>query len=312
MANGRDSRDRHRFPKVQILLATHNGAHYLPDQLDSLARQERADVDLVWIDDMSSDSTVEVMNSHANRLPTRRIVSSHRLGVPGAFLGLLAAADSGRDLYAYCDQDDVWDPAKIDAAWKEIRQFPADVPVLWICGARIVVNDGANIPEILTPPNEVVLSQALVEGLSPGCAMVWNGALMRLMAIPRADECRMHDSWTLLTALLVGNVITHPEPLMSYRIHGANAIGIDQSLPSRWRRRRRQSRLRLVSWSQQAHGLLRYYGPLLRPDTLARLDVLARGPRLRRTAAVLVGNLQRRSRKETLALAVVVLLHGDC
>lgn len=63
--------------RIAIVLATYNGARYLPQMLDSLVSQERR-ADIVFaIDDGSSDSTPEILRNYASKLPIRLEVLPH-------------------------------------------------------------------------------------------------------------------------------------------------------------------------------------------------------------------------------------------
>ncbi len=50
---------------VSILLATYNGADYLPEQLNSLLAQTHTDWRLLVRDDGSTDSTTEILQAYA-------------------------------------------------------------------------------------------------------------------------------------------------------------------------------------------------------------------------------------------------------
>ena len=51
-------------PLVDILLATYNGAKYLPAQLDSILAQTHQNFRLLVSDDGSSDATVEILERY--------------------------------------------------------------------------------------------------------------------------------------------------------------------------------------------------------------------------------------------------------
>ena len=56
---------------LQIVLATHQGARFLPAQLDSLFAQSESGFTLLVADDASSDGTQAILANYAGRYPGR-------------------------------------------------------------------------------------------------------------------------------------------------------------------------------------------------------------------------------------------------
>jgi len=129
---------------VAVLLATYNGARFLEPQIRSL-KENAVPFTLHWLDDHSNDDTREAL-----RALTRSVgIELHEwhqpqhLGVPGAFFQLLECVDA--DFYLFCDQDDIWQPGKIDTTVANL--FPdIDSPVI-CCSDPFVFDDRQ--PEVL-------------------------------------------------------------------------------------------------------------------------------------------------------------------
>ena len=100
--------------KISIALATYNGAKYLRELLNSLAKQTYLPTELVISDDNSSDDTIEIIQHFAKTAPFKvhMIENSHQLGVIQNFA--TAFKGTSGDLIAYCDQDDIWAPDKLE------------------------------------------------------------------------------------------------------------------------------------------------------------------------------------------------------
>src|SRR4029079_8750414 len=77
-----------RDPAVSVLVAVHNGARYLRPALESVLRQTVTDLELVVVDDGSTDDTPEVLAGFDD--PRVRVVRGEpRRGLAGALhLGL--------------------------------------------------------------------------------------------------------------------------------------------------------------------------------------------------------------------------------
>ncbi len=223
--------------RVAILLATYNGATYLPEQLDSFIAQEHRDWAVFWHDDESTDATGTIMAAFAERVGSERCVAVRRppgrLGVLGSFLALLRAAAPGlgeRDAVAFADQDDVWLPPKLSRAVAALAVSPLTQPALYF--ARQVLVDerrrrlGLSAPLTITPG----FPASLTQNVAAGCTVLLNRAAAALVADSRPPECTLHDWWSyILVSAAGGRIVADPEPTILYRQHEGNAIGAASS-----------------------------------------------------------------------------------
>ena len=99
---------------VSVAMATYNGARFIREQLDSLARQTVLPAELVITDDGSTDNTLEIVADFAARapFPVRVERNPENLGFRANFMKAASLCTS--DLIAFCDQDDIWLPHKIE------------------------------------------------------------------------------------------------------------------------------------------------------------------------------------------------------
>lgn len=298
-------------PRVEILLATYNGARYLPEQLDSLVAQRHRPITLVTRDDGSSDDTVAVVRSYADRLPLRVLPAGH-LGVRRSFFTLLAAADPAADYVAFCDQDDVWIPDKLARAVARLAALDPDVPALYC--ARATLTDGALNPigHTRLPGRPAGFANALIENIASGMATVMNRAAAALInaAPPSATVNPIHDWWAYQVVAACGTVIYDPEPALLYRQHGRNTIGVARGPFAGFRARiRRQlsgeSRGEITALAAE---LRRCHGERMPRTARAMLDdfLQPRGP-LARAAYVLRCPLYRQRPSDDLAFRLLYL-----
>lgn len=100
-------------PRVSILVPCYNSAEFLAETLDSVLAQTFEDWECVAIDDASTDGTIELLRSYADRDPRIRPVALERnLGAAGARNEGLRHL-RGRYL-AFLDSDDLWHPEKLE------------------------------------------------------------------------------------------------------------------------------------------------------------------------------------------------------
>ncbi len=95
-------------PLVSCIVPVWNGQRYLAEALDSVLRQTYRPLDVVVVNDGSSDGTRDVIAAFGARV---RCVEQPHAGLAAARNRGIAAA--GGDLIAFLDADDVWLPEKI-------------------------------------------------------------------------------------------------------------------------------------------------------------------------------------------------------
>lgn len=102
-------------PRVTVLLATYNGRDWLPEQLDSILDQQGVQVDVVVLDDLSTDGTAPYLAERAAADPRITVLPSTDASGSAAanFYRLIQRAPVAGDLVALADQDDVWVPTKL-------------------------------------------------------------------------------------------------------------------------------------------------------------------------------------------------------
>ncbi len=214
--------------RIAVLLASYQGARFLPEQLASLSRQSGADWHLYWRDDGSSDASPALLGAFLPERTEAVAGRSGRLGAAGSFFALLAAAvaDPENDFFAFCDQDDVWREDKLARARDALEILPAHRPALYCARATLV--DAALRRRGTLPPfrGSTRFPAALVENIAAGCTMVLNRAAAELVAASRKPPETLHDWWSyLLVSAAGGFVLTDAEEVLLYRQHGKNAVG---------------------------------------------------------------------------------------
>lgn len=230
------------MPQVDILLATYNGAKYLPEQLASLEAQTHTDWRLILRDDGSDDGSVDLVRKWAKDVERSLVVledGDSRLGPAASFGRLIERSDA--PYFACCDQDDYWLETKVERLLSEIQNLEAkmgeDKPLLVHCDLEVVdahLNatgkqfwEEAHITFVDiegAASYDRARASLLLQNVVTGCAMLGN-ANLRQRAAPVPEGVHVHDWWLALIAGHFGAVSAVREPLIKYRQHGANAIG---------------------------------------------------------------------------------------
>lgn len=216
--------------RVSIIMATYNGARFIEEQLKSLASQKLQPFELVVSDDGSTDQTLELVRSFQVDAPFPVIVQRNewRLGYGENFLQ--AAKLASGDLIAFCDQDDIWHPDKLNIAAEGLNRTNAEL----FAHAAVVIDHNDQTTGFFTQgitQNKVCAPLTLGPwAVLYGCSMVFPRRLIDLVdAAERGghtfehDGLLSHDLWIYFLASSLGTVMFDARPLIKYRQHGENA-----------------------------------------------------------------------------------------
>lgn len=224
-------------PKVAVLLSTYNGAPFLAEQLDSIIGQTHRNWAIYASDDGSSDETLEILESYQKKLGEERlfIVDGPHKGFSANFLSLLKRPEVDADFFAFCDQDDFWEPHKLKLAVDWCEKIAPDTPALYCARTQLIDCAGTPIglsPLFSAPPS---FRNALVQSLAGGNTMLFNGATRRLLAKTNDnDRIISHDWWAyLVVSGCKGTIYYDPMPTIGYRQHGSNLIGSNTGVSER-------------------------------------------------------------------------------
>ena len=211
--------------KIDLLLATYNGARYLPAQIRSLQNQTYEDWTLYVHDDGSTDATLDVVRRFAAADARICLVDDgRRFGSPADnFLHLLSLSTAP---YAvFCDQDDIWLENKLERLYDTISRADDGRPLAAYCNAYVYNPTAGTIDGYATLCHPRTLGDAFfMNGGVQGCSIILNAAL-RAICLDRPPYVVMHDHLTTLAALAFGRLIYIDERLMLYRRYPGAVTG---------------------------------------------------------------------------------------
>lgn len=223
-------------PSVSVALATRNGARHVVEQVESILRQSVPVTEVVVSDDGSTDDTLALVErtvaAAGSPVELRVLRNVEALGVRANFEQAVAACR--HEVVALCDQDDVWHPDRIERALA-VLEGPR-TPQLVHGNAVLVDAGGAPLGVTLFEALEVSRSDLdairagdgfrvlLRRNLATGATVLFRRELLDL-ARPFAPGW-VHDEWLAIVAAATGGIDVIEEPLIDYRQHGANQIGV--------------------------------------------------------------------------------------
>lgn len=98
-------------PSVSVIIPVFNGAPFIERTILSVERQTHGNIDIIVVDDGSTDSTPAILDRLRARNADLRVITIPNGGVANA--RNVGTQASGADYVAYLDADDLWHPTKI-------------------------------------------------------------------------------------------------------------------------------------------------------------------------------------------------------
>ena len=213
------------MPLVSVVIPSHNRALLLERTLRSVLAQAAGDLEVVVVDDGSTDATREVAAAAGPRVVLLR--NDTPAGVSVARNQGIAAARG--EWIAFCDDDDLWSPHKL------MRQLAAadDARAHWVYGGDVNVDDGLRVLSGGPPPDPDTVI-ALLPRWNPiasgGSNVMVRAAVLREVGgfDPGLRRTEDWDLWIRIAR--TGRPAWVCEPLVAYRFHAGNVVAHPQEM----------------------------------------------------------------------------------
>jgi len=266
-------------PQIAILLSLYNGETYLDAQLTSILAQTYPDWTLYWRDDASADLSHERMRAFAEGPGQGRcveITTRHgRLGVAGSYAHLLDAIPT-TPYVAFADQDDIWEPKKLEWALDAVSRRPAEKPTLYCARQYLTDADLVIFQESALLSRRPDFHASLTQNIATGHTILLNAAAHSLMRNTPPPPSVLHDWWAyLLTSAAGGEVIFDNRCVSYYRQHAHNTVGATGSFIRRaWAACRRGPKVFMTIFNSNV-ACLREGQKTIAPENRKLLEDLA-------------------------------------
>lgn len=209
------------LPVISIVMATYNGSLYIKQQIESVVAQSYPNIEIIVVDDCSTDATMQILESFQVKYPHIKIIRNQQN------LGYIKNFEKGCSLasgeyIAVCDQDDVWHPDKITKMQAAIGSYPLIYCDSVLCDEDLQpkgvnISDRGNCRDYDNP-----LQQAIFCRIYGHATLIKRDFLQKVIPFL---EVIPHDWWLSYMATLYGGIKYLNEPLVNYRQHSANIFG---------------------------------------------------------------------------------------
>lgn len=211
------------LPTVTAMICAYNYEQFVGRAIESaLAQDYPAELlEILVIEDGSTDSTPAIVDDYAQRHPGRiRVVHHANMGyIPSTNVGL---GESRGDLIALLDADDAWRPQKTR---RQVELFQADPTLgLVFCDMAVVdAEDAVLQPSKLAeygPISENRFAALMYENFATTSSIMVRASLRDAFCPIRLDV--PGDWWIARAVALRAGLDYVPESLALYRMHGSN------------------------------------------------------------------------------------------
>jgi glycosyltransferase involved in cell wall biosynthesis len=216
---------------VSVIISNYNYGSYIAGAIQSALDLDWPTVEVIVVDDGSTDNSRAVIEGFGSRV---RAIFQSNAGQRHACN--VAYPQSSGEIVIFLDSDDLLASSlvrELAAVWRpEISKVQFQMQTIDANGALL----GTYLPQFdITPTPEQILQWSQATGTYPTPPGSGNAYARWFLdrLFPLDDSCgEFTDSCCLIAAPYLGDVVTIPKPLVSYRIHGRNDFAMtDVNVP---------------------------------------------------------------------------------
>lgn len=208
-------------PLVSVVIATYNGERFLAEQLESILDQTYTNIEVIAVDDCSTDNTVAILKKYAAQDSRIKVVINEaNIGYVRNFEKGLKLASG--DYIAPSDQDDIWKKEKIEVLLGEI-----DGHDIVYSNSALIDSSGQSLHKKLSDIKRLLsfddcLTYAIGNTAAGHAMLIKKELLERCYPFPTMIP---HDYWLGFVATCRQPIKFFDMPLVLYRQHTANVFG---------------------------------------------------------------------------------------
>ncbi|MCL5998016.1 MAG: glycosyltransferase [Chloroflexi bacterium] len=210
------------MPHVSVIIPTYNRARLVRDTLDSVLAQTYRDLEIVVVDDGSSDDTAAVVTAYS--APVRYLRQQNAGQAAARNTGIRAA---GGEFIAFLDDDDVWLPQKLE------QQLPlisaASAPAWVYCDAEVF--DGTTGQPLhrfsqINPAHSGWIGASLIlrDFIASPTPVVRRQVFEQVGYFDESPLLKRREDWDMWLRIAAYSPVAYtPAVLARYRFHGQTA-----------------------------------------------------------------------------------------
>ncbi len=210
-------------PLVSVVIPAYNAVTFLGATLDSVLTQSYPNLEIIVVDDGSTDATPHLLDTYGDRICVLRQTNSGQAAARN-----YGAREAHGELLAFLDSDDLWDRDKIAQQVDLLSRFTEALAVY--CDHRTIDAQGdllASSAALAHPRPSGDILRSLLLGpciVTPGLVLLRRRAFDVAGGFDETPLMRGHEDYALwLRMATQGSFIYSPDTLVSYRRHKQQA-----------------------------------------------------------------------------------------
>lgn len=216
------------MPVVSVIVPVHNAEKYLRQCIDSVLQQNLKDIEVICVDDGSSDRSPAILEAYS-RLDSRVIVCAQHNAGAGAARNVGLASSHGKYVH-FLDADDWVDPEVYESTVRKLDESGADVAVFQYVKYDNVTGSTKQMELSLDPRSDAVSNlDENPKYFFHNAVVPWNKLYRRSLIIEnnmRFDEivCANDRSFYVQTLLAASRILITPESFLHYRVNNNDSL----------------------------------------------------------------------------------------
>ena len=197
---------------VSVVIPVFNAERYLREAIDSVLAQEGVNVEIIAIDDGSTDGSPDILATYEGRIVCRRQTNSGQAMAMNEALKLATG-----EYVAYLDADDVCLPDRLSAQVRYLQSYP-HIDLVYTATEYIEADGRSMGVKRVNPPDPLRL--LFLNDVPHSTVMHRRAALDRVGVF---DASYLNHDWDLWVRFSESSRLGFiPTPLVRYRVHPTN------------------------------------------------------------------------------------------
>lgn len=194
------------MPKISVIIPIYNTETYLEECIDSVIGQTFAQLEIILVDDGSTDGSLAIMKRFAEKDDRVKVLTQENLGGAAARNTGLKVATG--DYIAFVDSDDTIDVQTYEKAYKKAEETGADIVMFG---------------EDKFSPREKIYENSFEALNAPGAIFLWNKLYRREfllsnnLLIPEHIKCHHDEAFNIMAVPKANRVACIQDRLYHYR-----------------------------------------------------------------------------------------------
>lgn len=226
---------------ISVAICTYNGEKFLKQQLDSILLQTVCVNEIIICDDISTDSTIEILEAYQNKYPSLiKIFRNEKTLMTVKNFEKAITLTTG-DIIFLADQDDIWCLNKVEIMQRFF--YENETCKLLFSDAKLIDEKGGDLDAKLWDKwgfteeiqdkwkNNKNAFKDLIANCNKvtGATVCFHNSLKSFILPIEVPEGYWHDAWLGLHASAQQGLMFTSQSLISYRIHVNQQVGIKRS-----------------------------------------------------------------------------------